>query len=137
MSKKYSFLEKIIFSEITRVFFFLCTCLLFAGTISAQNRHTVTIEGRVINKDGEPEAGVKVKLTQHCCFRAETTTDAYGMYQLTPGKGKYEITVKYKSGAEDKRENLSISTGDKVKLDFSEKDIRHEESLTNSDMDYN
>jgi hypothetical protein len=120
----------------SKVISFLFICLLFAGNISAQNKHMATIEGRVINKDGEPEAGVKVKLTQHCCFRAETTTDAYGMYQLTPGKGKYEITVKHKSGAEEKKDNLSISTGDKIKLNFFEKELKHEETVRHSDADY-
>lgn len=60
--------------------------LLSVTGVSAQNKHTATIEGRVTNKDGEPASGVKVKMTEHCCFRAETTTDAYGMYQLYPGK---------------------------------------------------
>ncbi len=120
-----------------RVVLYIFLFLSVSINAQGQSKHTATIEGRVTNKDGEPERGVKVKMTEHCCFRAETTTDAYGMYKLYPGKGKYTITVRYRSGEEDSYEDLSVAPGKKEQLNFSERGIRHKEVIEEREEDDN
>ncbi len=93
--------------------------LLFALNASAQSKHASTIEGRVINKQGEPESGVKVKVTNHGCFKASTTTDAYGGYKLRLEPGKYTVTAFYKTGAESNKD-IELSKNEKAKLEFTE-----------------
>ncbi len=98
---------------------YLITSILFVTGTSAQSKHTSTIEGRVINKDGEPESGVKVKVTNHGCFKTSTTTDTYGGYKLSLEPGKYTVTVLHKTEAESNKD-IELSKNEKAKLDISE-----------------
>ena len=101
-----------------RLIIALIICPLLA---TAQSKHSGTVQGRVINKNGEPETGVKVKVMQHRgCFKTATTTDAYGTYQLKLEDGQYDIVVVYKTGLEDRNENVMIRSGEKATIDFSE-----------------
>lgn len=117
-----------------RLLFFI-SCLLSLNT-SAQSqqeccgndRHSAAIEGRIINKEGAPAAGVKVKVTNHGCYKTSTTTDEYGNYKLILGQGRYEFSVVYKTGTEDSK-NVIVYKGENVRVDFDEKKIKPKEVL--------
>ena len=100
----------------------LSAMLMFCICVSAQSKHTSTIQGRVVNEQGEPEGGVKVKVTNHGCFKKATTTDAYGMYQLQLEPGKYNLAIQHKKGTPDDKD-VEVSGGEKLKINFSEKDV--------------
>lgn len=97
--------------------------LAVADSASAQSKHASTIEGRVINQQGEPESGVKVKVTNHGCFKTSTTTDAYGSYKLTLEPGKYNVVVRYKQGNLDDQD-IELSRNEKKKVDFFESALK-------------
>lgn len=106
-------------ATVKRAITYTIAFLLFALNASAQSKHTSTIEGRVINKQGEPERGVKVKVTNHGCFKTSTTTDTYGGYKLSLEPGKYTVTVLHKTEAESNKD-IELSKNEKAKLDISE-----------------
>lgn len=66
-------------------------------------------------------------MRHHGCFKTATTTDAYGTYQLKLEDGHYDIVVVYKTGIEDRSENVMIRSGKKATIDFSE--IRRKKPL--------
>ncbi len=83
-----------------------------------------TIQGRVIDKQGYPLAGIVVEAyTPDGVLRAKTTTDDKGVFELRLESGTYEVVI-YGRGYEEKRlkvevkEYRFISLGDIV-LDYA------------------
>ena len=117
-----------------RIFaFILC---LFSFSAGAQcepdcQKHgkRAIVEGRIIIKNGEPAAGLKLKInTEHGCPRTSVTTDAYGTYKIDLAEGRYEFATTYKTGTEDSKKVI-VYKGEKVRVDFDEKRIKRNEVL--------
>src|SRR3569832_456964 len=113
--------------------------LLLAAAFTASAQSTASIEGQVVDQNGDVIAGVTITATNSAiAVERVTTSDESGRYQSAAlPVGNYTLTASFRRIKQTIVANLSLEVGRRVSQDFQLKNDKNTKQETKTTKDTN